>query len=76
VSFRPEQIEEESCAEDGGDEDACEDVVGRGADVVVVVDVDFGVEVGDEALGVDVVCGKGSLISMFSWVRARTKLTI
>jgi hypothetical protein len=37
-AFGPEEVEEEGCAEDGGDVDAVEDVVGGDADEIVVVD--------------------------------------
>ena len=39
MAFGPEEIEEECCAEDEGYEYASEDVVGGGANVIVVVDV-------------------------------------
>lgn len=55
MALRPEQVEEESGAEDGGDEDADEYIVGRDADEVVVVDCNVGGELGDEFLLVDVV---------------------
>lgn len=39
MALRPEEVEEEGGAEDGGDVDAVEDVEGGDADEVVVVHV-------------------------------------
>lgn len=55
MPFRPEQVEEEGAAEDGGNVDADEDVEGGDADVVVVVDKGFGKLALHEILLVDVV---------------------
>lgn len=56
VAFGPEEVEEEGCAEDGGDVYADEDVEGGDADVVVVVFDGMVIEVVDVFLLVDVVC--------------------
>lgn len=55
AALGPEEVEEEGAAEDGGDVDADEDVVGCDADEVVVVDGCEGVLMGDEILLGDVV---------------------
>lgn len=36
-TFRPDEVEEEGCSEDEGNKDTSEDVVGRCADIVVIV---------------------------------------
>lgn len=57
VALRPEEVGKECGAEDGGDEDADEGIVGRDADEVVVVHSRAGGVDGDEFLLVDVVWG-------------------
>ena len=64
VSLWPEQVEEEGGAEDGGDGDADEDVVGGDADNVIIVNGGVAVEGFDEALLVHVVCERRKL-----WIR-------
>lgn len=55
MALRPEEVEEEGRAEDGGNGDADEDVVGCDAKEVVVVFDGEGVKRGDEILLVDIV---------------------
>ena len=58
MSFRPEQIEKEERPEDECDEDASEDVVGGGADIVIVIDISVAIPTLDEFLLVDVIFSK------------------
>ena len=57
AAFRPEEIEEEGRAEDGGDVDANEDVVGCDANEVIVMNSGTGRPFRNEVLLVDVVYG-------------------
>jgi len=59
VSFGPEEIEEEGCAEDEGDKYAGEDVERRDSDKVIIVDIDSVVEGCHVFLAIDVVWGLG-----------------
>lgn len=71
VSLRPEKIEEERSTEDKGHENAGEDVVGRGADVVVIRDVDSVVRHAlYSSLSVGVVCKTShcQLVVRLHWI--------
>lgn len=63
MALRPEEVEEEAGAEDGGYGDADEDVVGCDADVGVVVDMDWVLgAVLYAVLLVDVVCERVTVL--------------
>jgi len=55
MAFGPKEVEEERSAEDGGSEDSGPDVVGRNADIVVVVLLSVWVEAGKVVLRIEVI---------------------
>ena len=58
ITLWPDEVKEESCAEDGGDEYSRKDVVGGRTDIVIVIHFDPMPGDGrDSFLSVNVICG-------------------